>query len=79
MSNFDKIKEILVEKIGVEEAKITENASLIEDLGADSLDAVEVVMDLETEFDITIGDDEAQSLKTVKDIVSIVDKKLEGK
>jgi len=64
MSN-DKIKEIIMDKLGVEENKITMEASFINDLGADSLDQVELIMQLEEEFDIEISDEEAESLVTV--------------
>jgi len=64
MSN-DKIKEIIMDKLGVEESKITMEASFINDLGADSLDQVELIMQLEEEFDIEISDEEAESLVTV--------------
>tara|TARA_Y100001970_G_C13932700_1_gene699096 strand:- start:15 stop:239 length:225 start_codon:yes stop_codon:yes gene_type:complete len=64
MSN-DKIKEIIMDKLGVEENKVTMEASFINDLGADSLDQVELIMQLEEEFDIEISDEEAESLVTV--------------
>lgn len=64
MSN-DKIKEIIMDKLGVEESKITMEANFINDLGADSLDQVELIMQLEEEFDIEISDEEAESLVTV--------------
>ena len=61
----DKIKSIIIEKLGVEENKVTENADFINDLGADSLDQVELIMQLEEEFNIEISDEEAESLTTV--------------
>tara|TARA_B100001057_G_C22432518_1_gene788026 strand:+ start:380 stop:607 length:228 start_codon:yes stop_codon:yes gene_type:complete len=64
MSN-DKIKEIIMEKLGVEENKITLEANFINDLGADSLDQVELIMQLEEEFDIEISDEDAEKLVTV--------------
>ena len=64
MSN-DKIKEIIMDKLGVEESKITSEAHFINDLGADSLDQVELIMQLEEEFDIEIDDEDAEKLVTV--------------
>ena len=64
MSN-DKIKEIIMDKLGVEESKITDEANFINDLGADSLDQVELIMQLEEEFDIEIDDEDAEKLVTV--------------
>ena len=64
MSN-DKIKEIIMDKLGVEESKITMEANFINDLGADSLDQVELIMQLEEEFDMEISDEDAESLVTV--------------
>jgi len=64
MSN-DKIKEIIMDKLGVEENKITMEANFINDLGADSLDQVELIMQLEEEFDLEISDEDAESLVTV--------------
>ena len=61
----DKIKSIIIDKLGVEENKITEDENFINDLGADSLDQVEVIMELEEEFNIEISDEEAESLTTV--------------
>jgi acyl carrier protein len=61
----DKIKSIIIDKLGVEESKITMEANFINDLGADSLDQVELIMQLEEEFDIEITDEEAESLVSV--------------
>ena len=61
----DKIKSIIMDKLGVEESKITMEANFINDLGADSLDQVELIMQLEEEFDIEITDEEAETLVTV--------------
>ena len=61
----DKIKSIIVDKLGVEENKITADANFINELGADSLDQVELIMQLEEEFNIEISDEEAESLTTV--------------
>ena len=70
----DRVKKIIVEHLGVEEAKVTENASFIEELGADSLDTVELVMAFEEEFGIEIPDDAAESIVTVGDAVKYIDK-----
>lgn len=64
MSN-DKIKEIIMEKLGIEENKVTMEANFINDLGADSLDQVELIMQLEEEFDIEISDEDAEKLVSV--------------
>ncbi|MFL5520002.1 MAG: acyl carrier protein [Gemmatimonadales bacterium] len=68
MSNVEeKVKDIIVEELGVEREKLTSEASFMEDLGADSLDTVELVMAFEKEFDIDIPDEEAEKLRTVGD------------
>jgi len=72
---FDKIKEIIVDNLGVSEEEIKLESSLVDDLGADSLDAVELIMAIEDEFDISISDEVAQEMKTVKDIVEYLEKK----
>jgi acyl carrier protein len=69
---FDKVKEIIVDKLGVDEGAIKLEASFIEDLGADSLDIVDLVMALEEEFGIDIPDEEAQNIKTVGDAVNYI-------
>ena len=69
---FDKIKEIIVEQLGVAENSVTEEASFIDDLGADSLDIVELVMALEEEFDIEIPDNDAEKVVTVGDVVDYI-------
>ena len=68
----ERVKKIVVEHLGVDEAKMTENASFIEDLGADSLDTVELVMAFEEEFGCEIPDDAAEKIATVKDAVSFI-------
>ena len=73
MSTFDKVKEVIVDKLGVEEDKITSNASFVDDLGADSLDTVELIMQLEEEFGIEIPDDAAETIVTVKDAIDFID------
>jgi len=76
MSNyFDEIKRIIVEKLSVDEKQVTMEASFIEDLGADSLDQVELVMDLEEHFGIEIPDEDAEKLKTVKDALQYITEK----
>ncbi|TDI34690.1 MAG: acyl carrier protein [Acidobacteria bacterium] len=67
-----KVKSIIVEQLGVEEGEVKENAKFIDDLGADSLDTVELVMALEEEFSIEISDDDAEKIMTVQDAVSYV-------
>ena len=67
-----KIIELLSNKLGVDESKILETSHIVDVLGADSLDAVEIVMDVENEFDVTITDEEANKIETVKDIIDIV-------
>ena len=73
MSTFDKVKDIVLDKLGAEENKITEGASFMDDLGADSLDTVELIMEMEEEFGIEIPDEEAEKLATVGDAVSYID------
>ena len=73
---FDKIKEIIVEQLGVAENTVTMEASFIDDLGADSLDTVELVMALEEEFKCEIPDEDAEKIQTVQDAVSYIDSKL---
>lgn len=70
---FDKIKDIIVDQLDVDEDKVTMEASITEDLGADSLDVVDLVMSLEEEFDVEIPDDAVENVKTVGDIVKYVE------
>ncbi|MDB5071722.1 MAG: acyl carrier protein [Candidatus Eremiobacteraeota bacterium] len=70
---FDRVKKIIVEQLGVEENEVTPEASITDDLGADSLDQVELVMAFETEFGIDIPDEEAEKIKTVGDAVQKID------
>ena len=72
-ATFDKVKKIIVEQLGVDEDEVTPEASITDDLGADSLDQVELVMAFETEFNIDIPDEEAEKIKTVGDAVSKID------
>ena len=70
-----KIKDIIVEQLGVDPEKVKAEASFIDDLGADSLDIVELVMAMEEEFDLEIPDEDAEKLKTVQDVSSYLEKK----
>ncbi|EPR12828.1 acyl carrier protein [Ruminiclostridium papyrosolvens] len=69
---FDKVKKLIVEQLGVEEEDITMEASFIDDLGADSLDIVELIMALEEEFGLEIPDNEAEKITTVSDVVEYI-------
>ena len=71
-----RVKEIIIDKLGIEESKITLDAKFIEDLGADSLDTVELIMQFEEEFDIEISDDDAEKLNTVGSSVDYINSKL---
>ena len=73
MAVEQKVKEIVVQQLGVDEDQVTMEASFIEDLGADSLDTVELVMAFEEEFNVEIPDDVAEKIKTVKDTVEYID------
>ena len=66
---LEKIKSIVADQLGVDEDQVTEDASFIDDLGADSLDTVELIMAFEEEFDVEIPDEDAQKIKTVKDVI----------
>lgn len=72
----DKVKDIIVEELGVEREKLTGEASFMEDLGADSLDTVELVMAFEKEFDIDIPDEDAEKLRTVGDAMKYLHEKI---
>lgn len=69
---FDKVKDVIVDQLNVEEDVVTEDASFVDDLGADSLDIVELVMALEETFGISIPDEEAENIKTVGDAVGYI-------
>ena len=69
----DRVKKIVVEHLGVEQEKVTEDASFIDDLGADSLDIVELVMAFEEEFGVEIPDDAAEKITTVRDAITYID------
>ena len=70
----DKVKAIIVEKLGVEESQVVNEASFSNDLGADSLDTVEMIMDFEKEFGISIPEDEAENISTVGDAIAFIEK-----
>lgn len=69
---FEKLKQMIIDELGVAEEKVTLEARLSEDLGIDSIDAVEIVMFIEDEYDIQVSDEDAFALKTVKDLVEYV-------
>ena len=73
MSNEDRVKKVIMEQLGVKEEQITDNASFVDDLGADSLDTVELVMAFEEEFEIEIPDEEAEKIATVQDAISYIE------
>ena len=72
---LEKIKSIVADQLGVDEDQVTEDASFIDDLGADSLDAVELIMAFEEEFDVEIPDEDAQKIRTVKDVIEYIESK----
>jgi acyl carrier protein len=74
MAVEDKVKQIIVEQLQVDEAEVTPGASFQEDLGADSLDVVELVMQFEEAFDLEIPDEDAEKIKTVKDAIDYIEK-----
>jgi len=74
---FEKVRAILVDQLDVDEDAVALESSIIDDLGADSLDVVDMVMSLEEEFDIEIPDEEIESMKTVGDIVKFIESKSE--
>jgi acyl carrier protein len=69
----EKVKAIIVDKLGVDESEVTNEANFINDLGADSLDTVELIMEFEKEFDIQIPDDKAEAIATVGDAISFIE------
>jgi acyl carrier protein len=79
MAINEKVKEIIIDQLGVDANEITEDASFIDDLGADSLDTVELIMAFEEEFDIEIPDEEAEKLLTVGKAMEYLDSKLTDK
>jgi len=74
----ERVKQIIVEQLGVDEAEVTPNASFVDDLGADSLDTVELVMAFEEAFEIEIPDEDAEKIQTVKDAVDYINAHAKG-
>lgn len=72
MEEFERVKSVIVDQLGADEAAVTMEASFVDDLGADSLDIVELIMGLETEFDLEIPDEEAEKIRTVGDAVNYI-------
>ncbi|MBR1676082.1 MAG: acyl carrier protein [Clostridia bacterium] len=75
MDTFEKVASLLSEQLGVDKAEITPDSDVVKDLGADSLDIVQMLMELEDQFGITVPEEEATEIKTVADIVKIIDSK----
>lgn len=73
---FEKIKNIIVEQLGIDESKVTPDASFIDDLGADSLDMVELIMAIEEEFEIEVPEEEAENIVTVSDAMNYIGSKI---
>ena len=74
MSTFEKVKDVIIDKLGVEESAINEEAHFVNDLGADSLDTVELIMEFEEEFGIEIPDDDAENITTVGAAIKYIEK-----
>ena len=74
-----KVKQIIVEQLGVDESQVDNKASFVDDLGADSLDIVELIMELEEEFDIQIPDDQAEKIKTVGEAIDYIERESKKK
>lgn len=74
----ERVKQIIVEQLGVDEAEVTPNASFVDDLGADSLDTVELVMAFEEAFEVEIPDEDAEKIRTVKDAVDYINSHAKG-
>jgi acyl carrier protein len=75
MSTFERVRKVIVEQLDVSEDEVTAQASFVDDLGADSLDVVELVMGLEEEFEIEIPDEDAEKIQNVQDAVNYIDEK----
>jgi len=75
MNTFERVKKVLVEQLDVSEDEVTPAASIVDDLGADSLDVVEIIMGLEEEFDVEIPDEDAEKITTVQQIIDYVEEK----
>jgi len=78
VSTFDRVKKVVAEQLDRDPEEVTSEASFVEDLGADSLDQVELIMALEEEFDIEIPDEDAEGIRTVQQAVDYIDKKANG-
>ena len=78
MSTFERVKKVVVEQLDANPEEVTTSASFVEDLGADSLDQVELIMALEEEFDIEIPDEDAEKITTVQDAVAYIDEKIKA-
>lgn len=78
MSTFERVKKVVVEQLEVDEKEVTPGASFVDDLGADSLDVVELVMGLEEEFDIEIPDESAEKITNVQQAIDYIDEKTKG-
>lgn len=76
MTTFDRVKAVIVEKLGADEQAVVLDARFVEDLGADSLETVELVMGFEDEFGVTITDEEAETIRTVQGAVDLIEQKL---
>ncbi len=75
MSVIDKVKELISQQLGKDISEITEEKEIVKDLGADSLDVVEMLMSLEEEFDVTVPEEDAVNIKTVGDIIKVIEEK----
>lgn len=77
VSTFDRVKKIIVDQLGVDEAEVVPTASFVEDLNADSLDLVELIMSLEEEFGLEISDEDAEKITTVQDAIDYITEHVE--